>query len=225
MAADAAPDATPFFSLGYLAETPSQTAGPYVHIGLIPRQAGFDIFENNLGTEPMAGPGAKGERVRIEGRIFDGAGGLVRDALVEAWQADANGRHPHPADTQGGAPPDPAFRNWGRTGTDFETGLWSFDTVKPGPRSRPPRLPQDGAAREPLDRGARHQPRPLDAALLRGRGRGQRRGPRAQHGRPAGAALHPAGAARHGPARPGGAAAYVFDIRLQGPDETVFFDA
>ena len=58
-----------------LKETPSQTAGPYVHIGLIPHQAGFDIFENNLGTEPMAGPGAKGERVRIEGRVFDGAGG------------------------------------------------------------------------------------------------------------------------------------------------------
>src|SRR3712207_3318548 len=121
-------DAIP--SLGYLPESPSQTAGPYVHIGLIPRQAGFDIFENNLGTGAMAGPGAKGERVRIEGRIFDGAGGLVRDALVEAWQADANGRYPHPADKQEGAPPDPAFRNWGRAGTDFETGLWSLDTVK-----------------------------------------------------------------------------------------------
>jgi protocatechuate 3,4-dioxygenase alpha subunit len=117
----------------YLGETPSQTAGPYVHIGLIPRQAGFDIFENNLGTEPMAGPGAKGERVRIEGRIFDGAGGLVRDALIEAWQADANGRFPHPADKQEGPPPDPAFRNWGRAGTDFETGLWALDTIKPGP--------------------------------------------------------------------------------------------
>ena len=116
----------------YLPETPSQTAGPYVHIGLIPRQAGFDIFENNLG-EQMAGPGAKGERVRIEGRIFDGAGGLVRDALIEAWQADANGRFPHPADKQEGPPPAPAFRNWGRAGTDFETGLWVLDTIKPGP--------------------------------------------------------------------------------------------
>ena len=126
-----AADSTPSF-LGYLPESPSQTAGPYVHIGLIPRQAGFDIFENNLVTTPMAGPGAKGERVRIEGRVFDGAGGLVRDALVDAWQADANGRYPHGADKQEGAPPDPAFRNWGRAGTDFETGLWFLDTVKPG---------------------------------------------------------------------------------------------
>src|SRR3712207_1830129 len=101
--------ATTLDSEAYLPETPSQTAGPYVHIGLIPHQAGFDIFENNLGTEPMAGPGAKGERVRIEGRIFDGAGGLVRDALVEAWQADTNGRYPLLADKQEGAAPDPAF--------------------------------------------------------------------------------------------------------------------
>ena len=103
--------ATTLDSEAYLPESPSQTAGPYLHIGLIPRQAGFDIFENNLGTEPMAGSGAKGERIRIEGRIFDGAGGLVRDALVEAWLADANGRYPHQADTQEGAPADTAFRH------------------------------------------------------------------------------------------------------------------
>src|SRR5690348_309747 len=53
----------------YLPETPSQTAGPYVHIGLIPRQAGFDIFENNLGAV-LAGPEVQGQRIRIEGRIF-----------------------------------------------------------------------------------------------------------------------------------------------------------
>ena len=78
-------------SLGYLPETPSQTAGPYVHIGLIPKQAGFDIFENNLG-EAMVGPAIRGERIRIEGRIFDGTGALVRDALVEIWRANAAGR-------------------------------------------------------------------------------------------------------------------------------------
>ena len=54
-------------TLGYLPETPSQTAGPYVHIGLIPRQAGFDIFENNLG-ESLLTEATKGERIRIEGR-------------------------------------------------------------------------------------------------------------------------------------------------------------
>jgi len=47
--------------LSYLKETASQTAGPYVHIGLLPRQAGFEIFANNLG-EAMVGPKTKGER-------------------------------------------------------------------------------------------------------------------------------------------------------------------
>jgi protocatechuate 3,4-dioxygenase alpha subunit len=116
-------------ALGYLPETPSQTAGPYVHIGLIPGQAGFDIFEQ-LGAT-LVRPETKGERIRIEGRIFDGAGATVRDALVEIWQADSFGRFNHPADRQDG-PRDEAFRGWGRTGTDFETGLWSFETIKPG---------------------------------------------------------------------------------------------
>lgn len=119
-------------TLGTLPETPSQTAGPYVHIGLIPRQAGFDVFETNLG-ESLVGPDTRGERIRIEGRILDGTGAPVRDALVEIWQANAAGRYAHPADTQAGKPLDPAFRGWGRTGTHFETGLWAFDTVKPGP--------------------------------------------------------------------------------------------
>src|ERR1700760_1914868 len=122
-------DVTPF--LDYLPETPSQTAGPYVHIGLAPKQAGFDIFENNLG-ETMIGPETRGERIRVEGRIFDATGALVRDALVEVWQANAAGRYAHPADRQEDKPLDPAFRGWGRTGTSFETGLWAFETIKPG---------------------------------------------------------------------------------------------
>ncbi len=115
----------------HLQETPSQTAGPYVHIGLIPHQAGFDIFEKNLGVT-MITPETKGERIRIEGRIFDGANSLVRDALVEIWQANAAGRYNHPADRQEDKPLDPSFRGWGRTGTDFETGIFAFDTIKPG---------------------------------------------------------------------------------------------
>jgi protocatechuate 3,4-dioxygenase, alpha subunit len=125
-------------TLGYLPETPSQTAGPYVHIGLIPRQAGFDIFETSLG-ETLVGPDTQGERIRIEGRILDGTGAIVRDALVEIWQADAHGRFNHPADRRPG-PRDEGFRGWGRTGTDFETGLWAFETIRPGatgPRSAP----------------------------------------------------------------------------------------
>lgn len=117
-------------SLGYLKETASQTAGPYVHIGLIPHQAGFDIFQNNFGNV-LAGASTKGERVTIEGRVVDGVGTPVRDALLEIWQANADGRYNHPADRQN-KPVDPTFRGWGRTGADFKTGLYSFDTIKPG---------------------------------------------------------------------------------------------
>jgi len=117
-------------TLTYLPETPSQTAGPYVHIGLIPSQAGFDIFQNNFGGD-IAGPGVAGERVTIEGRIFDASGHVARDVLVETWQANAAGRYNHPADRQD-KPLDPGFRGWARTGTDFESGLYRIRTVKPG---------------------------------------------------------------------------------------------
>jgi len=114
----------------YLPETPSQTAGPYVHIGLIPNQAGFDIFQNNFGGD-VATPGAAGERIVIEGRIFDASGHAARDVLVETWQANAAGRYNHPADRQD-KPLDKGFRGWARTGTDFETGVYRIRTVKPG---------------------------------------------------------------------------------------------
>jgi len=117
-------------SLNYLAETPSQTAGPYVHIGLIPHQAGFNIFEQNFSNE-LATSGTCGERIRIEGGVFDGAGTPIRDALVEIWQANAAGKYNHPADRQEKATDD-TFRGWGRTGADFNTGVWFFETVKPG---------------------------------------------------------------------------------------------
>ena len=64
-----------------LKETPSQTAGPYVHIGLIPRQAGFEIFEKDFGNV-LAGPGAAGERIRVEGCVLDGTGEPLRDVLI-----------------------------------------------------------------------------------------------------------------------------------------------
>ena len=113
-----------------LRETASQTAGPYVHIGLAPNAAGFDIFANHFGPV-VAGPQAEGERILIEGQVIDGSGTPLRDVLVELWQADAHGRHAHPADHQAGAR-DAAFRGWGRACSDFETGLFTFDTIKPG---------------------------------------------------------------------------------------------
>jgi protocatechuate 3,4-dioxygenase alpha subunit len=117
--------------LGYLHETASQTAGPYVHIGLAPGAAGFQTFDQELG-QAIAPAGVPGERIRIEGMVFDGLGAPVRDVLLEVWQADANGIYPHPEDPRV-ADAAPGFRGWGRVITDFDTGLWSFDTIRPGP--------------------------------------------------------------------------------------------
>ena len=117
-------------TLGYLKETASQTAGPYVHIGLIPHQAGFDIFQNNF-DNVLAGAETAGEHITIEGRVIDGTGTPVRDALLEIWQANAAGKYNHPADHQK-KEIDPNFRGWGRTGADFQTGIYTFETVKPG---------------------------------------------------------------------------------------------
>jgi protocatechuate 3,4-dioxygenase alpha subunit len=117
-------------SLDYLKESASQTAGPYVHIGLAPQQAGFDIFEHKF-SSALVGPQTQGERIRIEGRVIDGSGTPVRDVLLELWQANAAGRYNHPADRQD-KPLDPAFRGFGRACSDFRSGAWTFDTIKPG---------------------------------------------------------------------------------------------
>ena len=116
--------------LNYLRETPSQTAGPYVHIGLIPHQAGFEIFKNNFGNV-LTSPKTRGEHITVQGRVQDGTGTPLRDVLVEIWQANSEGRYRHPADTQNKRL-DEDFRGWGRTGADFKTGLYTFETIKPG---------------------------------------------------------------------------------------------
>jgi protocatechuate 3,4-dioxygenase alpha subunit len=117
-------------TLGYLKEYASQTAGPYVHIGLAPGAAGFKTFEQELG-QVIAADGVPGERIRIEGLVLDGLGAPVKDVLLEVWHADANGIYPHPEDPRAGEV-SPGFRGWGRIITDFDTGLWSFDTIRPG---------------------------------------------------------------------------------------------
>lgn len=101
-------------------ETPSQTAGPFVHIGTMPAAAGLKTKHPGPGNI-LARDGILGERIRIEGLIYDGAGALVKDALVEIWQADANGQYG-----------SNDFTGFGRAATDFETGLFFFETVKPG---------------------------------------------------------------------------------------------
>ena len=113
-----------------LHETPSQTGGPYVHIGLLPQQANIKVFENNFNNQ-LVQENTLGERIRLEGQVFDGLGLPLRDVLIEIWQADANGVYPSTADIQDKVV-DPNFLGWGRAGADFETGFWSFNTVKPG---------------------------------------------------------------------------------------------
>jgi protocatechuate 3,4-dioxygenase alpha subunit len=116
--------------LNYLKETASQTAGPYVHIGLAPGAAGFKTFEQELG-QVIAAPDVPGERIRVEGVVIDGTGSPVKDVLLEVWQADSNGIYSHPEDPRHDQVAK-GFRGWGRVITDFDTGLWSFDTIKPG---------------------------------------------------------------------------------------------
>jgi protocatechuate 3,4-dioxygenase alpha subunit len=109
--------------MAVLKETPSQTAGPYVHIGLATPAAGFSAYPA-FGTD-IAGPDASGQRIRIEGAIIDGDGAPMADALMEIWQADADGRYADAADNS-------SFTGFGRVVPDFQTGDFSFDTVKPG---------------------------------------------------------------------------------------------
>lgn len=114
----------------HLHETASQTAGPYVHIGLAPQQAGFDIFARNF-TNVLTTPETRGEHITIEGTVIDGSGTLVRDALLEIWQANASGVYAHPADPNARLI-DPTFRGWGRAASNFDTGIYTFTTIKPG---------------------------------------------------------------------------------------------
>nr|WP_029927243.1 protocatechuate 3,4-dioxygenase subunit alpha [Ochrobactrum sp. UNC390CL2Tsu3S39] len=118
-------------SLGYLKETASQTAGPYVHIGLTPNFVGIDgIFEQDLGSGPLYDEKTTGERITIKGQVIDGMGAALRDALVEIWQADAKGLYNSPSETGGKAAP--GFRGWGRCASHMDTGEFTFETIKPG---------------------------------------------------------------------------------------------
>ena len=116
--------------LDYLKESPSQTAGPYVHIGCTPNAAGIGgVYSEDLGSTLFTGDAA-GERLRIRGSVFDGEGTPLKDTLVEIWRADANGLYISPEEIRGSA--DPHFTGWGRSSGDATTGEFIFDTIKPG---------------------------------------------------------------------------------------------
>lgn len=112
--------------LNVLTETASQTAGPYVHIGLMPTYAGnAGYYDEEIGVSPIA-DGAEGEIIEIVGSVYDGTGWALRDALIESWQADASGRFAG----QEGA--DPAVSGHCRFAADAVTGEFTLRTVKPG---------------------------------------------------------------------------------------------
>ena len=111
-------------------ESPSQTAGPYVHIGCVPNFCGIEgVYPHDLG-DTMVNDQTKGERITVTGTTFDGTGTPLKDAMVEIWQADAAGLYNSPSETRGTA--DTNFTGWGRKAGDYATGEWNFETVKPG---------------------------------------------------------------------------------------------
>ncbi|TWB57989.1 protocatechuate 3,4-dioxygenase alpha subunit [Rhizobium sp. ERR 922] len=116
--------------LGYLKETPSQTAGPYVHIGLTPNYSEIGgVYEIDLGSV-MLNDKTLGERITVTGRVLDGAGAPVKDAVLEIWQADSAGLYNSPSELRGTA--DPNFTGWGRCPTNSTDGVFRFETIKPG---------------------------------------------------------------------------------------------
>jgi protocatechuate 3,4-dioxygenase, alpha subunit len=191
-----------------LKETPSQTAGPFLHIGTSPALAGLRTRlpeRQNI----LAGDGTLGEHIRIEGLIHDGAGALVKDAMVEIWQANANGQYG-----------SNEFLGWGRAATDFETGRFFFETIKPGATPF-----HDGRTQAPhvsLSIFARGINTHLQTRMyFSDEVAANASDPVLQLvGTPDLAATliaHKAGG--------GSVPTYHFDIRLQGDGETVFFDA
>ncbi|WP_299143423.1 protocatechuate 3,4-dioxygenase subunit alpha [uncultured Tateyamaria sp.] len=199
-------------TLPHLRESPSQTAGPYVHIGCVPNFAGISgVYDHDLGST-MLRDGVLGDRITVTGTVFDGTGTPLRDAMVEIWQADANGIYPG-RDPRGAG--DPNFAGWGRAAANGDSGVWSFETIKPGAVPFP-----DGRMMAPhisfwiVARGINiglqtrmyfpDDPSVGDDPWLT----------RIEHqNRVPTLIAHET--------KPG---TYRFDIHLQGPDETIFFD-
>jgi protocatechuate 3,4-dioxygenase alpha subunit len=181
--------------------TPFQTIGPF-----------FDVLLRTRGPCRQVSADARGERVRIEGRLLDGGGRPIDDGLIETWQADAAGRYRHP-DDEGAAAADPGFQGYGWCHTDAD-GCFRVDTIKPGSVAAP---------------GGRMQA-PHVLVSVMARGVLTRYVTRLYFADEAATASDPVlalvpperratlVAERTGPG------VYRFDIRVQGASETVFFD-
>lgn len=110
-----------------LKESPSQTAGPYVHIGMTPNFCDLPgVYAADMGSTMINGE-VEGQRITLAIRLIDGAGVPLSDGLIEIWQADANGRFVGPVALNS----VPAFTGWGRQASDA-SGLTIFETIKPG---------------------------------------------------------------------------------------------
>jgi protocatechuate 3,4-dioxygenase alpha subunit len=166
-----------------------------------------------LGSAELVAPGTPGAIV-IGGRVLDGAGQPVADALIETWQADAEGRYAHPEDPRySGAGVRGDFVGFGRCHTD-EGGRFSFVTVKPGAvpgwdeRTQAPHISISVFARGLLRRLATRLYFPDE-----------------EHANASDPLLSAVDASRREllVARPAGADKLSFDIRLQGEKETPFF--
>ena len=115
--------------------TPSQTVGPFFAYGLTPKGRcqwdpnGHYSWKETVGDNLIT-PDATGQKIRIEGQIVDGDGVPINDAMIEIWQADAQGRYASPRDSRA-PPPNTQFKGFGRSATD-KNGMFGFATVKPG---------------------------------------------------------------------------------------------
>jgi protocatechuate 3,4-dioxygenase alpha subunit len=108
-----------------LPETPSQTAGPYVHIGLALEAAGNPTRDQEIWNR-LAKADAPGQHILLIGQVYDGNGHLVRDSFLEFWQANHEGEYDSAFDLE------KPFNCFGRTATTFDAGEWTLYTVKPG---------------------------------------------------------------------------------------------
>ncbi|MFC5698930.1 protocatechuate 3,4-dioxygenase subunit alpha [Pseudomonas sp. GCM10022186] len=108
-----------------LPETPSQTAGPYVHIGLALAAAGNPTRDQEIWNR-MAKADAPGQHILLLGNVYDGNGHLVRDSFLEFWQANHEGVYDSAFDLE------KPFNCFGRTATTFDAGEWTLQTIKPG---------------------------------------------------------------------------------------------
>lgn len=194
-------------------QSPSQTVGPYFSYTLAPELYRYGY--RSAVTDRMVHGSTEGERIRIEGRVLDGNGEPIEDAMIELWQANAHGRYNHPADDRQDNRLDPEFKGFARTGTGVDPDKrFIFDTVKPGALGdgQAPHLNlivfMRGLLSHLYTRIYFADEAPANAAdpVL---------------------ALVPASRRRTLIAErdqtPGGVA-YRIDIHMQGPDETVFFD-